>query len=534
MSCHQTSRPSVHGTSVSVRSTTRTCSIDGGLRDRLVGVLLHRRGLAAAELAVGGDQQLGLGVLDAGLQRARREAAEDDAVRRAEPRAGQHRDDGLGDHRQLDRDPVARLHAQLGQRVRGLAHLALQVGVGDRARCRRARPPSGTRPARRARPRRAGRRSCTATLSLPPTNHFANGGCQSSTLSHCCAQVSRSACSAQNASRSASARSYQSSVALACCGELLRRREAAALGGQVVQRGSRHLRRPSSSWAAGRLGGIARPRVWGSTVVREGAHGAPSVRAGVARACDHGGVALPTDPLAPLVALPGRRRGRRTGPRRARRAAQPPGEPARLAGDRGGGGAAGGAGVGGAGRCAAGPDGRRRGRPGAGRGGARRGGAGRLLGRLADLAAAGTGPAARARRRRPRRRAASWAGPGRDADVVGPARAARGAGDRAGRRPRRRWSSRSSTASCWRWRRSARRTAWWPGRRPGWRRWPPGWTRRGSRCRRSGTCGRPEYRAAAAGFAAGTADGVAAWVRHCCAQWEAGAREGRSIAEARA
>ena len=31
----------------------------------------------------------------------------------------------------------------------------------------------------------------------------------------------------------------------------------------------------------------------------------------------------------------------------------------------------------------------------------------------------------------------------------------------------------------------------------------------------------------------GTADGVAAWVRHCCAQWEAGAREGRSIAEAR-
>ena len=29
ISCHQTSRPSVHGTSVSVRLTTRTCSIDG-------------------------------------------------------------------------------------------------------------------------------------------------------------------------------------------------------------------------------------------------------------------------------------------------------------------------------------------------------------------------------------------------------------------------------------------------------------------------------------------------------------------------
>jgi hypothetical protein len=42
-----------------------------------------------------------------------------------------------------------------------------------------------------------------------------------------------------------------------------------------------------------------------------------------------------------------------------------------------------------------------------------------------------------------------------------------------------------------------------------------------------------EYREAAAGFAGGTADGIAGWVRHCCAQWEAGAREGRSIAEAR-
>jgi hypothetical protein len=42
-----------------------------------------------------------------------------------------------------------------------------------------------------------------------------------------------------------------------------------------------------------------------------------------------------------------------------------------------------------------------------------------------------------------------------------------------------------------------------------------------------------EYRAAAAAFAEGGAEGVARWVLHCCAQWEAGAREGRSIAEAR-
>ncbi len=42
-----------------------------------------------------------------------------------------------------------------------------------------------------------------------------------------------------------------------------------------------------------------------------------------------------------------------------------------------------------------------------------------------------------------------------------------------------------------------------------------------------------EYRSAAAGFAAGTTAGLAAWILHCCAQWEAGATEGLSIADAR-
>jgi hypothetical protein len=43
----------------------------------------------------------------------------------------------------------------------------------------------------------------------------------------------------------------------------------------------------------------------------------------------------------------------------------------------------------------------------------------------------------------------------------------------------------------------------------------------------------PEYRRAATGFAESTPEGLGAWIRHCCAQWEVGAREGRSIAEAR-
>lgn len=42
-----------------------------------------------------------------------------------------------------------------------------------------------------------------------------------------------------------------------------------------------------------------------------------------------------------------------------------------------------------------------------------------------------------------------------------------------------------------------------------------------------------EYARTAADFAAGTHEGLAAWLLHCCAQWDAGAREGVSIADAR-
>lgn len=41
-----------------------------------------------------------------------------------------------------------------------------------------------------------------------------------------------------------------------------------------------------------------------------------------------------------------------------------------------------------------------------------------------------------------------------------------------------------------------------------------------------------EYREAAAGFAGGSPDGLTRWLLHCCAAWEAGSREGESIAEA--
>ncbi len=66
---------------------------------------------------------------DPGRERVGGEPPEDHRVRRADPGAGQHRDNRLEDHRHVDRDPVALAHTEVGQRVRRLADLVLELGV---------------------------------------------------------------------------------------------------------------------------------------------------------------------------------------------------------------------------------------------------------------------------------------------------------------------------------------------------------------------------------------------------------------------
>ena len=99
--------------------------VDGGL---------ERVGLAAAEAAVGGDHQLRPGVVDAVAQRLGGEAAEDDAVGRADPRAGQHRHGQLGNHRHVERHAVALRDAEALQHVGELADLPVQLAEGQHAR----------------------------------------------------------------------------------------------------------------------------------------------------------------------------------------------------------------------------------------------------------------------------------------------------------------------------------------------------------------------------------------------------------------
>ncbi len=109
----------------------------GGPRDRLVRVALERHRGALPVAAVGGDHHAALRVVDAPGQGIGAEAAEDHRMRRADARAGQHGHGQLGNHRHVDGDPVALLHAHRAQRVRHAAGLFQQLGVGDRARVAR-------------------------------------------------------------------------------------------------------------------------------------------------------------------------------------------------------------------------------------------------------------------------------------------------------------------------------------------------------------------------------------------------------------
>ena len=134
-SWYQRSRPSLHSTANAPgrRWTTTTFSIDGACCERLVGDALQLHDVAAAVAAVGRDQQPRLLVVDAVAQRLGAEAAEHDAVHRADARAGQHRDRQLGNQRQVDRDAIAFPDAERSKDVRELTDLAIELPVGQRA-----------------------------------------------------------------------------------------------------------------------------------------------------------------------------------------------------------------------------------------------------------------------------------------------------------------------------------------------------------------------------------------------------------------
>ena len=95
--------------------------VDGGLQGA---------GLAAAVGAVGGDHQLGFGVVDPGAQGVGGEPAEHHGVHGADAGAGQQRDHRFRDHGQVDGHPVALGNAEGLEGVGGLLHFLGELGVG--------------------------------------------------------------------------------------------------------------------------------------------------------------------------------------------------------------------------------------------------------------------------------------------------------------------------------------------------------------------------------------------------------------------
>ena len=101
------------------------------LGDRRVGVGLERHLAAAAQAFVGGDDDVGLAILDAAGERVRREAAEHHGMHRADARAGEHGVGRLRDHRHIDGDAVAFLDVAVAQHIGEAADLIVQFLVGD-------------------------------------------------------------------------------------------------------------------------------------------------------------------------------------------------------------------------------------------------------------------------------------------------------------------------------------------------------------------------------------------------------------------
>ena len=104
-----------------------------GEPDRLVEQRLVLDDAAGLEAATRGQDHLRLGVIDAGRELVRREAAEHHRMHRADPRAGQHGDHRFRHHRHVEDDAVALLDAEIAQDGGQYLSLDLQAVIGDGA-----------------------------------------------------------------------------------------------------------------------------------------------------------------------------------------------------------------------------------------------------------------------------------------------------------------------------------------------------------------------------------------------------------------
>ena len=106
----------------------------GRLGHRRICGRLERERRPSSPPTVGRDEHLGLRVVDPVAQGLRREPSKDNRMRGADAGAGQHGDGQLGDHRQVDVDPIALRHTEVLEDVGQPRDLVEQLRIGDGAR----------------------------------------------------------------------------------------------------------------------------------------------------------------------------------------------------------------------------------------------------------------------------------------------------------------------------------------------------------------------------------------------------------------
>jgi hypothetical protein len=105
--------------------------VGAGQLERGIDIGLQRDLLATAQAFIGGDDQFAGAVADAIGNRVRREPAEHHRVDRTDARTGQHGHGRIDNHRQIDGDAVALLHAEAAQRIAEPAGALVQRAIGD-------------------------------------------------------------------------------------------------------------------------------------------------------------------------------------------------------------------------------------------------------------------------------------------------------------------------------------------------------------------------------------------------------------------
>ncbi len=104
-----------------------------GKGDGLVEQWLVRHEAGRLDATACRDDHFGRRIVDSDSKFFTRETAEYDRMDRPDPRAGQHRHDGLGHHRHVNDDPVTALDAKPAQHPGKAGHQVEQFFIGDLA-----------------------------------------------------------------------------------------------------------------------------------------------------------------------------------------------------------------------------------------------------------------------------------------------------------------------------------------------------------------------------------------------------------------